>query len=153
MIFPSEACHTCSGTGGRNLPEAGRVIRRIRKHFGISQTAMARELGVSPQRVNDWEAGRRPVPVEITEQWESTCRKLGGLPQPPEPPRECFDRDRVAPHVDPYALRRVAPDNEAPAPSAPPPKIWIPRALREQGWTVVDGQVVRPDEGPARRRR
>jgi transcriptional regulator with XRE-family HTH domain len=97
--YPSEACAACGGHGFRNLPEAGRVLRAIRKRFGISQTAMARELGVSPQRVNDWEAGRRLTPREITEVGEAACRKLGGLPQPPEPPespeppREC----RLAP--------------------------------------------------------
>ena len=48
----------------------------------------------------------------------------------------------------------IEPDRQAPVASEPPPKIWIPRVLREQGWTVVDGQVMRPDgEGAVRRRR
>ena len=147
MIFPSEACHTCSGTGGRNLPAAGRIIRRIRMHFGISQTAMARELGFSPQRVNDWEAGRRLMPVKITDQWESTCRKLGGPPELPESRGEDCKPD--APSPEPPVA-----EESAPAPSEPTPVPWIPRALREQGWTVIDGQVMRrSDEGSARRRR
>jgi transcriptional regulator with XRE-family HTH domain len=153
VIYPSEACTACGGHGFRNLPEAGAKLRRIREHYGVTSRALARALGVSEQRVCDWQAGRRPVPVEITEQWEPTSRKLAGLPQLPEPSRESFDRDRVAPHVDPYALRRVATDHEMPAPSEPPPKIWIPRSLREQGWSVVDGQVMRPaDEAPRRRK-
>jgi transcriptional regulator with XRE-family HTH domain len=150
MIFPSECCPACHGHGYRHLPEAGAKLRRIRKHFGISQTAMARELGVSPQRVNDWEAGRRLTPRDITEVWEPACQKLGRQPELPAHLREACESSAPIPHSPTPA----AADDVAPAPSEPPPKIWIPRSLREQGWSVVDGQVMRPsDEGSARRRR
>jgi transcriptional regulator with XRE-family HTH domain len=147
VIYPSECCPACHGHGYRHLPEAGARLRRIRNHYGVTSRALARAMGVSEQRVCDWQAGRRPVPVEITEQWESTCQKLGGLPQPP---REASESSATIPHSPTPA----AADDVAPAPSESPPKIWIHRILREQGWIVVDGRVMRPsDQGPARRRR
>jgi len=49
--------------------------------FG-SQVALARAVGVSPQAVNQWVAGRRPIPVrlairiEILTKGKITCRQL-----------------------------------------------------------------------------
>jgi len=150
VSYPSEPCPACSGHGYRSLPEAGRRLRVIRKQHGISQKAMAAALGASQQRVCDWERGRRLTPHEIIEQWEPTCQKLGRRPELTEPQREASDPVPTTPEP-----RQPPPAEEnAPAPSEPPPKTWIPRILREQGWTVVDGQIMRPsDEGSARRRR
>jgi hypothetical protein len=146
VIFPSECCPVCHGKGYRSLPEAGMRLRRILKHYGVPARALARALGVSEQRVCDWQAGRRLVPVEITEQWEPTCQKLARMPELAKPSRETHEPTATIPQ----SPAPVAADSVTPVPSEP----WIPRILRERGWTVVDGQIMRPsDEGPARRRR
>jgi transcriptional regulator with XRE-family HTH domain len=143
-------------------PLAGRLLRRMRLQAGISQKAMADALGQRVQRVNDWEAGRRTIAPGIAEHWERLCEERGTPPEPTQEKRESSESKRLPPHVDPYyALQRLAPDqtevarnHPAPAPSEPQPQPWIPRVLRERGWSVVDGQVMRPaDGGPARRRR
>lgn len=32
---------------------------------GVSKSALARELGVSPQKVSTWYAGREPIPADV----------------------------------------------------------------------------------------
>jgi transcriptional regulator with XRE-family HTH domain len=36
-------------------------LREIRKRLGLSQSALAGVLGVSPQTVSNWETGSRPI--------------------------------------------------------------------------------------------
>jgi transcriptional regulator with XRE-family HTH domain len=38
------------------------IMRLARERLGISQAAMARQLGVSQPTVSSWEQGTRPVP-------------------------------------------------------------------------------------------
>jgi len=149
VSYPSEPCPNCHGKGYRSLPEAGIRLRRIRTHYGVRARALARALGVSEQRVCDYERGRRLTPVKIAEQWEPTCQRLSRRTELPEPPREASEPDPMTPQP-----RQLVADESMSAPREPPPQPWIPRLLREQGWTVVDGQVTRPsDEGSVRRRR
>ncbi|MCU0861618.1 MAG: helix-turn-helix domain-containing protein [Methanomassiliicoccales archaeon] len=42
--------------------DAGRTIRKWREEFGISQQELARQLGVSPSVISDYESGRRKSP-------------------------------------------------------------------------------------------
>lgn len=43
--------------------------------FQGGQAALARELGISPQAVNQWVTGRRPVPVR----WALQIERLTGI--------------------------------------------------------------------------
>ena len=43
---------------GNAKQELGRRIRQAREERGLSQSQVARELGVLPSTVNHWEAGR-----------------------------------------------------------------------------------------------
>lgn len=45
----------------------GDALRRARAASGVSQAELARRLGVIPQELNRWEAGRRRVPIETLE--------------------------------------------------------------------------------------
>ncbi|NLT37665.1 MAG: helix-turn-helix domain-containing protein [Methanomassiliicoccus sp.] len=42
--------------------DAGKTIRKWREEFGISQQEMARNLGISPSVISDYESGRRKSP-------------------------------------------------------------------------------------------
>lgn len=42
--------------------DAGKTIRKWREEFGISQQDLARQLGVSPSVISDYESGRRKSP-------------------------------------------------------------------------------------------
>lgn len=44
------------------MREIGELIKRQRKHLGISQDAIAKELDVSRQMVGQWEKGAQPRP-------------------------------------------------------------------------------------------
>jgi putative transcriptional regulator len=46
--------------------EPGRVLRRWREMFGMSQTALAKALHISPSVISDYEAGRRKSPGAAT---------------------------------------------------------------------------------------
>lgn len=48
-------------------------LREIRISKGISQYALAKELGISQQRLSNYEKGKRKLPVEIA---ISICRIL-----------------------------------------------------------------------------
>ncbi|MCX7814785.1 MAG: helix-turn-helix domain-containing protein [Tepidimonas ignava] len=51
------------------------LIERAAKVVG-SKTELARQLGVNPQRINDWRAGYRPCPPEIV----AIMADIAGLP-------------------------------------------------------------------------
>ncbi|MEM0449206.1 MAG: helix-turn-helix domain-containing protein [Methanomassiliicoccales archaeon] len=42
--------------------DAGKTIRKWREEFGVSQQELARQLGVSPSVISDYESGRRRSP-------------------------------------------------------------------------------------------
>ncbi len=46
--------------------EPGRVLKRWREMFGMSQTALAKALKISPSVISDYEAGRRKSPGATT---------------------------------------------------------------------------------------
>jgi transcriptional regulator with XRE-family HTH domain len=48
----------------------GEALRRTRALVDVSQSELARRLGVSPQYVNRWEAGGRRIDPETVEQAE-----------------------------------------------------------------------------------
>lgn len=51
------------------------LIERAAKEVG-SKTELARQLGVNPQRVNDWRAGYRPCPPEVV----AVIADIAGMP-------------------------------------------------------------------------
>lgn len=54
-------CTKCGGTG--KVPDREQLcaaLKKLRERAGISQASAARALGVSRQRLNDLEMGRRP---------------------------------------------------------------------------------------------
>lgn len=51
------------------------LIDRATKEVG-TRTELARQLGVNPQRVNDWRAGYRPCPPEIV----AIIADIAGMP-------------------------------------------------------------------------
>jgi DNA-binding XRE family transcriptional regulator len=75
LDLPTEPCPKCAGTGHRHLPEAGAVLQEHRLERGVTAAAMARELGVTRQLVNDWERGRHRVPQDVPERWARMCRE------------------------------------------------------------------------------
>jgi predicted transcriptional regulator len=77
LDLPTEPCPKCSGSRFRYLPEAGTVLREHRLERGVSAATMARELAVTRQLVNDWEAGRHRVPQDVPERWAQVCREKG----------------------------------------------------------------------------
>jgi transcriptional regulator with XRE-family HTH domain len=74
LDLPTEPCPKCAGTGHRHLLEAGAVLREHRLERGVTAAAMARELGVTRQLVNDWEAGRQRIPQDVPERWSKVCQ-------------------------------------------------------------------------------
>jgi len=67
-------CNTMARRGGRQArgPEVSAadvpsLIRNIRASRGLTQEALAREIGVTFSTVNGWENGRhRPIPALVT---------------------------------------------------------------------------------------
>lgn len=51
------------------------LIDRAAKEVG-TKTELARQLGVNPQRVNDWRAGYRPCPPEVV----AVIADIAGMP-------------------------------------------------------------------------
>ena len=41
------------------LQDMARYTRRIRRRMGLSQTELARRIGVSPETIRNWEQGKR----------------------------------------------------------------------------------------------
>ncbi len=83
----------------QSLADVGSLVRRIRAERGLTQEALARELGVSFATVNGWENGRHhPIP--------SLARRLSHLAieksepggsdamEPPEPSLHLFAEER-----------------------------------------------------------
>jgi DNA-binding transcriptional regulator YiaG len=74
LDLPSEPCPKFARTGRRHLPEAGKVLEKTRLAEEISAVTMARQLGVTRQLVNDWEAGRHRIPQDVPERWSRVCQ-------------------------------------------------------------------------------
>lgn len=51
------------------------LIERAAKEVG-TKTELARQLGVNPQRINDWRAGYRPCPPEVV----AVMADIAGMP-------------------------------------------------------------------------
>ena len=45
------------------------TLRKVRKKAGLSQTALARELGVTSQLVNQVESGKKAASLDVLERW------------------------------------------------------------------------------------
>lgn len=55
--------------------DLGPRIKRLRESMGLSQAALARELGVGPGRINHWETGDNQPSLEML----AKLSELGGV--------------------------------------------------------------------------
>lgn len=56
------------------MPTSGREAAALRLALGVSQNAVARELGMATATYARWEASSAPLPQERREQWQGALK-------------------------------------------------------------------------------
>jgi len=57
------------------MPYSPNTLKQIRTHLGLSQYGLAREIGVTPQTVCNWEKGTSQPSFSMTDRIYDFCHK------------------------------------------------------------------------------
>lgn len=75
--MPKNICQACGGTGEAvDSHTVSRQLRRKRESAGVSQDAMATELGISPSHLSLIEHGKRNLNALLVIQYQEALDKL-----------------------------------------------------------------------------
>ncbi|WP_052732706.1 helix-turn-helix domain-containing protein [Hymenobacter terrenus] len=100
----------------KNTPPG--LLGAVRKHFGLSQADVAGLLGVSQPKVNDAEAGTRPLPAPAARRLRALAALLATPPGPPLPVDWAPVAERLAQCRAQAEVLRVRLAHEVPARAA-----------------------------------